>query len=217
MRRNVSSVCFAVLREARSLLSRRGIEGQAAQASYGHPNYHSRYRVFSESAVASRNRVSFREPHRTSVKTSRTVVTTFHSPVGVKSMGNFEKVGAILDGKLIAGQLLKTMAEDTARLKETTGVVPGLAIVQVGERSDSSVYIRMKTKTAAEVGIAARHVKLSSDITEDDLLDKIEELNRDSNVHGIIVQLPLDCGNRIDVSKATDTILLPKMSTGCTL
>lgn len=150
------------------------------------------------------------------------------------------------------------MAEDTARLKETTGVVPGLAIVQVlrlvlrpvqqvpvlmnhsdcsfqvGDRSDSSVYIRMKTKTAAEVGIAARHVKLSSDVTEDDvsfflpefpvpsssnsntlylcvqLLDKIEELNRDSSIHGIIVQLPLDCGNLIDVSKATDTILPTK-------
>ena len=60
---------------------------------------------------------------------------------------------------------------------------------QVGDREDSNVYIRMKMKNAAEVGIAAQHLKLSRTTTHRQLLDELERLNNDDAVHGIILQV----------------------------
>lgn len=86
------------------------------------------------------------------------------------------------------------------------GSKPGLAIVQVGGRADSNVYIRMKTKAADEIGIEANHVQLPSSITEHELLSKIHALNDDPNVHGIIVQMPLDSKNSINSVLVTDSV-----------
>ena len=61
--------------------------------------------------------------------------------------------------------------------------------IQVGDREDSNVYIRMKMKNAAEVGIAAQHVKLPRTTTHRQLLDELERLNNDDTVHGIILQV----------------------------
>ncbi|OQV20986.1 C-1-tetrahydrofolate synthase, cytoplasmic [Hypsibius exemplaris] len=127
-----------------------------------------------------------------------------------EKMENVQVSGQLLDGKIVAGEIQNEIARKAALLKDATGVVPCLAIVQVGDKSDSNVYIRMKVKAAGDVGIAARHVKLPADITEDQLLDEVESLNRDSTVHGIIVQLPLECTQKIDASKVTDTILPTK-------
>ncbi|XP_055353211.1 C-1-tetrahydrofolate synthase, cytoplasmic-like [Paramacrobiotus metropolitanus] len=131
-------------------------------------------------------------------------------------MENIEKLGQVLDGKLIAGDIQKNITQQVTELREQSNVVPGLAIVQVGDRSDSNVYIRMKTKTAAEVGINAQHVRLGSDTSEKELLQKIDELNADPAVHGIILQLPLDCKNPINASKATDAISAQKDVDGLT-
>ncbi|XP_055387573.1 C-1-tetrahydrofolate synthase, cytoplasmic isoform X2 [Condylostylus longicornis] len=83
---------------------------------------------------------------------------------------------------------------------------PGLTIVQVGDREDSNVYIRMKLKAAREIGIEAVLLKLPRDIAEIGLLAKISELNNDPKVHGIIVQMPLDCENKIDSILVTDAV-----------
>ncbi|KAH8414132.1 hypothetical protein KR222_008158, partial [Zaprionus bogoriensis] len=85
-------------------------------------------------------------------------------------------------------------------------LVPGLRIVQVGGREDSNVYIRMKIKAAQEIGINAVHVQLPRSITEIELLDKLAELNADPQVHGIIVQMPLDCDTPIDSHRITDAV-----------
>ncbi|XP_026734527.1 C-1-tetrahydrofolate synthase, cytoplasmic isoform X1 [Trichoplusia ni] len=83
---------------------------------------------------------------------------------------------------------------------------PRLAIVQVGGREDSNVYIRMKLKAAENIGITAEHVKLPRDITETELLARITELNESPDVHGIIVQMPLDSAHPIDSHRITDAV-----------
>lgn len=86
------------------------------------------------------------------------------------------------------------------------GLQPGLAIVQVGGREDSNVYIRMKIRAAADIGIVARHIQLPRSITQRELLEKLSELNADPNVHGIIVQMPLDSEHPIDSHLVTDFV-----------
>lgn len=68
---------------------------------------------------------------------------------------------------------------------------PQLAVVQVGNRQDSSTYIRMKSKAANEVGIKFQHVKIPTDTEVDDIIHIVERLNSDDKVSGILVQLPL--------------------------
>ncbi|KAJ0173645.1 hypothetical protein K1T71_010794 [Dendrolimus kikuchii] len=86
------------------------------------------------------------------------------------------------------------------------GFEPRLAIVQVGGREDSNVYIRMKLTAAENIGIKAEHVRLPRDITEIELLAKITSLNEDPAVHGIIVQMPLDSIHTIDATRVTDAV-----------
>ncbi|XP_050675314.1 C-1-tetrahydrofolate synthase, cytoplasmic isoform X2 [Leptidea sinapis] len=83
---------------------------------------------------------------------------------------------------------------------------PQLAIVQVGGREDSNVYIRMKLKAAEDIGIRAEHIKLSRDCTEAELLTQLTALNESPLVHGIIVQMPLDSVHTIDSTLVTDAV-----------
>ena len=73
------------------------------------------------------------------------------------------------------------------------GPRPRLAIVQVGDRSDSNVYINMKRKAGDEIGVAVDHVRIPRTVTEGELMQRIDALNADLGVDGIIVQMPLDC------------------------
>ena len=99
------------------------------------------------------------------------------------------------------------MTKDVAALKsKLPNFTPGLAIVQVGGREDSNVYIRMKIKAATEIGIKAHHVKLPNTITETELLSKLNYLNNDPDTHGIIVQMPVDSVNKINSHLITDTV-----------
>ncbi|XP_030922053.1 C-1-tetrahydrofolate synthase, cytoplasmic-like [Geospiza fortis] len=86
------------------------------------------------------------------------------------------------------------------------GFRPGLAILQVGNRDDSNLYIHMKLKAAAEIGISANHIKLPNTATEADVLKCIASLNADPAVHGFIVQLPLDSDNPINTEKITNAV-----------
>jgi methylenetetrahydrofolate dehydrogenase (NADP+)/methenyltetrahydrofolate cyclohydrolase len=97
----------------------------------------------------------------------------------------------IIDGKAIAAEVRGEVAEGVARLKAETGIAPGLAVVLVGEDPASQVYVRNKQKAAAEAGMVAEDHKLPIDTAAEVLRSKIDSLNADPSVHGILVQLPL--------------------------
>ncbi|MGH7542690.1 MAG: bifunctional methylenetetrahydrofolate dehydrogenase/methenyltetrahydrofolate cyclohydrolase FolD [Gemmatimonadota bacterium] len=96
-----------------------------------------------------------------------------------------------LDGRAVARGVRQEVAEGAARLREETGVVPGLAAVLVGDDPASATYVRTKGKACEEVGLHSRTVRRPASISEAELLGLIEELNGDPAVHGILVQLPL--------------------------
>ncbi len=101
---------------------------------------------------------------------------------------------SIIDGKEIARGVRAGARERAARLAEKTGVVPGLAVVLVGDDPASKVYVRSKARACEDVGLRSFQHTLSSDTTQAELLGLIDELNADSSVHGILVQLPLPRG-----------------------
>lgn len=96
----------------------------------------------------------------------------------------------IIDGKEVAAQVRAEVAEKVSALK-AKGITPCLAVILVGENPASVSYVTGKQKALAEAGMADRSVHLPETTTEEELLHLIEELNEDSSVHGILVQLPL--------------------------
>jgi methylenetetrahydrofolate dehydrogenase (NADP+)/methenyltetrahydrofolate cyclohydrolase len=97
----------------------------------------------------------------------------------------------IIDGKSIAAELRGGIARETARIAAANGVVPGIAVVLVGDDPASGVYVRTKSKAVAEAGMRAIDRKLPAATGEAELLKLIAELNADPQVNGILVQLPL--------------------------
>lgn len=98
----------------------------------------------------------------------------------------------IIDGKAFSAGLRGRIKEVVADLKDKTGgKIPGLAVILVGNDPASEVYVRNKSKQAAEAGMNSFDFVMPSDVSEDELILKIEELNNDDQVHGILVQLPL--------------------------
>jgi methylenetetrahydrofolate dehydrogenase (NADP+) / methenyltetrahydrofolate cyclohydrolase len=97
----------------------------------------------------------------------------------------------LIDGKAFAEKLRTRIAAETARLKTAHELAPSLAVVLVGQNPASQVYVRNKSKQATEAGIRALDRVLPQSATEPELLDLIAELNSDTSVHGILVQLPL--------------------------
>lgn len=97
----------------------------------------------------------------------------------------------LIDGKALAAKLQGELAEKTARLKEETGVVPGLVVILVGENPASQVYVRNKERSAIAAGFRSKVVRLPETIQEHELLELIEQYNQDPLWHGILVQLPL--------------------------
>uniref|UniRef100_A0A1A9WGX4 C-1-tetrahydrofolate synthase, cytoplasmic n=1 Tax=Glossina brevipalpis TaxID=37001 RepID=A0A1A9WGX4_9MUSC len=113
----------------------------------------------------------------------------------------------LISGTQVANEIREALKQQVCKWKSILPTfAPGLRIVQVGAREDSNVYIRMKIKAATEIGIDVRLVQLPRSITQIELLDKIFNLNNDPNVHGIIVQMPLDCETKIDSHKITDAV-----------
>lgn len=100
----------------------------------------------------------------------------------------------ILDGKAVALQIQAEIAAEVSQFRQTTGVVPCLVAVLVGENPASEVYVRNKQKTCEKVGMTSRLERLSANSRPQELLDLIGRLNADSTVHGILVQLPLPQG-----------------------
>ncbi len=119
----------------------------------------------------------------------------------------------ILYGKEFAAKIKNAARMEIEELKQNFGVTPGLAVIIVGENPASQVYVRNKHKTCEELGIISEIIAMPEDTTKDSLLSKIDELNSDKNIHGILVQLPLPAAikahsdeilNRIDPKKDVD-------------
>lgn len=96
----------------------------------------------------------------------------------------------IIDGKAIAAQVRGEVAEKVSALK-AKGITPCLAVILVGENPASVSYVTGKQKALAEVGMADRSLHLPESTTEEELLKIIDDMNKDTTVHGILVQLPL--------------------------
>ena len=96
----------------------------------------------------------------------------------------------VIDGKKISGEIKEELKGKIENLK-AEGRVPGLAVVLVGDNPASATYVKMKDKTATELGIHSVKKNVEADITQDELLDIIDDLNNDDKIDGILVQLPL--------------------------
>ena len=96
-----------------------------------------------------------------------------------------------MDGNAIAGTIRQELKQVVDDMIATHGVSPGLAVVLVGNRTDSATYVRMKKKACTEIGIRSVGIDLSAEVTQEELVAKVEELNNDPSINGILVQLPL--------------------------
>lgn len=116
-------------------------------------------------------------------------------------------VAKVLSGTELSKETKIGLKKQTDALAEHfNGFKVHLVIVQVGGRDDSNVYIRQKIKSAAEVGVKASHIQYPKTITQTELLSEINKYNSDPSVHGIIVQMPLDCIENIDSHLITNAV-----------
>lgn len=97
----------------------------------------------------------------------------------------------ILSGKEFAARIKEDAGKKAALLREKYGVMPGLAVVIVGENPASQVYVRNKHKACEELGFYSEVVEMPATTSREELFAKIDELNNDAKIHGILVQLPL--------------------------
>jgi methylenetetrahydrofolate dehydrogenase (NADP+)/methenyltetrahydrofolate cyclohydrolase len=114
----------------------------------------------------------------------------------------------IISGKQIAEEMRAEMKTEIEELKAKHNIVPGLTVVLVGEDPASQVYVRNKKKSCEAIGINSVEHKLPADTPEEELLALVEKLNKDEDVHGILVQLPLP--KQIDEHKVLNLILPEK-------
>ena len=110
----------------------------------------------------------------------------------------------LLDGKYVSEKLKIEIAEEAAKILARTGRQPHLVAVLVGHDGGSETYVASKMKNCEKVGFKSTLVRYEDDVTEDELLKKVEELNADADIDGIIVQLPLP--KHIDPEKVTERI-----------
>ncbi|KAB1224699.1 Bifunctional protein FolD 1, mitochondrial [Morella rubra] len=102
-----------------------------------------------------------------------------------------KQAAAIIDGKSIAEEITSRIACEVRRMKESTGKVPGLAVIIVGQRWDSQTYVRNKIKACEEAGIKSLMTELAGNCKEDEVVNALSRFNKDPTIHGILVQLPL--------------------------
>jgi methylenetetrahydrofolate dehydrogenase (NADP+) / methenyltetrahydrofolate cyclohydrolase len=110
----------------------------------------------------------------------------------------------IIDGKAVAAELRAAIAEEAAAFRARHGLAPGLRVLLVGAHPASQAYVRTKARMASEVGVDGQLISLPEDMNEEALLERIETLNRDPAVHGILVQLPLP--EQIDAGRVLEAI-----------
>ena len=110
----------------------------------------------------------------------------------------------LIDGKKEAASLRLKLKDEVIELKKKFNNVPGLTVILIGELAPSQIYVRNKEKSAKEVGLNSDVIRYPNDVDEKTILQKIKNLNEDTSVSGILVQLPLP--NHIDKKKVIDSI-----------
>ncbi len=110
----------------------------------------------------------------------------------------------IIDGKKTAADLRSILKKEVDNLKKKFNRVPGLTVILIGEYAPSKIYVRNKEKSALEIGLKSKIIKYPDTVDEETVLEKINELNKDENVSGILVQLPLP--KHINNKKIIDAI-----------
>ena len=110
----------------------------------------------------------------------------------------------LIDGKKAAAELREELKQEVAELKTKYNKVPGLTVILIGDMAPSQIYVRNKEKSANEVGLKSEVIKYPDTVEEKTVLEKIEELNKDETISGILVQLPLP--KHIDKQKVIETI-----------
>jgi len=111
----------------------------------------------------------------------------------------------LIDGKKAAAELREELKLEVAELKTKYNKVPGLTVILIGDMAPSQIYVRNKEKSANEVGLKSEVIRYPDTVEEKTVLKKIEELNKDETISGILVQLPLP--KHIDKQKVIATIL----------
>ena len=109
----------------------------------------------------------------------------------------------LIDGNALS-QLIRTQAGERVLQLQARGVKPGLAVVLVGDNPASQVYVRNKVKACEQVGIHSVMEKYDASLSQDELLARVQALNQDKHIHGILVQLPLPA--HIDAQKVIEAI-----------
>ncbi len=110
----------------------------------------------------------------------------------------------LIDGKKAAAELREELKQEVAELKNKYNEVPGLTVILIGDLTPSQIYVRNKEKSAKEVGLKSDVIKYPNSVEEKVILDKINDLNKDKSVSGILVQLPLP--KHIDKQKIIEAI-----------
>ena len=114
----------------------------------------------------------------------------------------------LIDGKKFAAELREELKKEVLTFKSKYNKVPGLTVILIGDLTPSQIYVRNKEKSAKEVGLKSEVIKYPSNVEEKTILNKIDELNKDDTVSGILVQLPLP--KHIDKKKVIETIIPEK-------
>ena len=114
----------------------------------------------------------------------------------------------LIDGKKVAAELRVELKQEVSELKAKYNKVPGLTVILIGDMAPSQIYVRMKEKAANEVGLKSEVIRYPGTVEETAVLDKVEELNKDESVSGILVQLPLP--KHINKQKVIESILPSK-------
>ena len=112
-------------------------------------------------------------------------------------------MAVVIDGKSLAKKIREDLKEDVAKLKKK-GIIPKLAVIMVGDDKASKVYVKNKSKACEEIGIEYEEFLRNSDITMDELLSLIDELNVRDDIHGILLQSPIP--KHLDINKAFNRI-----------
>ena len=110
----------------------------------------------------------------------------------------------LIDGKKAAAELREELKQEVSKLKSKHNKVPGLTVILIGDLAPSQIYVRNKEKSANEVGLKSDVVRYPDTVEEKTVLEKIQELNSDKTVSGILVQLPLP--KHIDKQKVIEAI-----------
>ena len=97
----------------------------------------------------------------------------------------------IIDGRTIAKELRNNISKKVDELESTYNTIPNITTIKIGNDPSSELYLRLRDKACNEVGIKSNHLEFPKDVSEKEVLESVDKLNNDRNVHGILIQLPL--------------------------